>query len=85
MWERLQSLQSHCAERKGTPHYEEDRVTVAQFVRRFFNLQDFEEEEILRICGILQVRHTPGVATVHKHQNCTVRSDKHDNLTRVLI
>ena len=24
-------------------------------------------------------RHTPYVATVHKHQNCTVRSDKHDN------
>jgi len=58
MWERLQSLQSHCADRKGTPRYEEDRVTVAQFVRRFFNLQDFEEEEILRICGILQVRQT---------------------------
>jgi hypothetical protein len=55
MWERLQSLQSHCADRKGSPRYEEDRVTVAQFVRRFFNLQDFEEEEILRMCGILQV------------------------------
>ena len=58
MWERLQSLQSHCADRKATQRYEEDRVTVAQFVRRFFNLKDFEEEEILRICGILQVRHS---------------------------
>jgi hypothetical protein len=56
MWERLQSLESHCAERRKTPRYEQDRVTVAQFVRQFFRLQDFDEEEILRICGILQVR-----------------------------
>jgi hypothetical protein len=82
MWERLQSLQSHCANRKATPRYEADRVTVAQFVRRFFNLHNFEEEEILRICGILQVRHSYvilGVATVHKHQNCTALSNKQTN------
>ncbi|XP_069705567.1 SET domain-containing protein SmydA-8 [Periplaneta americana] len=54
-WERLQSLESHCAERKKTPRYEEDRVTVAQFVRRFFCLQEFSEDDILRVCGILQV------------------------------
>jgi hypothetical protein len=56
LWERLRSLESHCPERKKTSQYEEDRVTVAQFARRFFQLQDFEEEEILRMCGILQVR-----------------------------
>ncbi|XP_021915499.1 protein msta isoform X2 [Zootermopsis nevadensis] len=54
-WERLQSLESHCEERKKTRRYEDDRVTVAQFLRHFFHLQDFEQEEILRVCGILQV------------------------------
>jgi hypothetical protein len=56
MWERLLSLESHCEERKKTPRYEGDRTAIAQFVRRFFCLQDFDEEEILRICGIIQVR-----------------------------
>lgn len=55
MWERLLSLESHCEERKKTPRYEGDRTTIAQFVRRFFCMQDFDEEEILRICGIIQV------------------------------
>ncbi|KAJ9593991.1 hypothetical protein L9F63_014586, partial [Diploptera punctata] len=55
LWDKLQTLESHCEQRKKLPKYEEDRVTVAQFVRRFFNCQDFTEEEILRICGILQV------------------------------
>lgn len=65
-WERLQSLESHCEERKKTRRYEDDRVTVAQFLRHFFHLQDFEEEEILRVCGILQVRiTTTGVVSVH--------------------
>jgi len=36
-----------------------------------------------RSCGYVVFyrsdRHTPSVATVHKHQNCTVWSDKHVN------
>nr|CAD7397271.1 unnamed protein product [Timema cristinae] len=55
VWKKLQNLESHCEERRKTPRYEEDRVAVAQFVRRFFNLQDFSEEQILRVCGIVQV------------------------------
>jgi hypothetical protein len=56
MWARLLSLQSHCEERRKTPRYEAERTTIAQFVRRFFGLEEFDEGEILRICGIIQVR-----------------------------
>nr|CAD7441360.1 unnamed protein product [Timema bartmani] len=55
VWKKLQNLESHCEERRKTSRYEEDRVAVAQFVRHFFNLQDFSEEQILRVCGIVQV------------------------------
>ncbi|XP_049950520.1 SET domain-containing protein SmydA-8 [Schistocerca serialis cubense] len=54
-WQKLWALESHCAHRRGTPRYEADRVAVAQFVRRFFKMADFSEEDILRVCGILQV------------------------------
>lgn len=55
IWNKLKSFQSHCNERKGSEKYESDRVSVAQFIRRFFKLQDiFSEEEILWACGILQ-------------------------------
>ncbi|GLV35060.1 SET and MYND domain containing arthropod-specific member 1 [Carabus blaptoides fortunei] len=56
LWEKLMKLESHCKERKETEKYENDRVSVAQFIRKFFKLEEkFTEEEILRICGILQV------------------------------
>lgn len=49
-------LQSHCEERQHTEKYESDRVTVAQFIKNFFKLEDeFSEEEILKMCGIVQV------------------------------
>lgn len=54
-WEKISSLESHCQHRKGTPKYEADRVAVAQFVRRFFKVEHVDEEEILRVCGIVQV------------------------------
>lgn len=56
LWEKLTKLESHCKERKETEKYEGDRIAIAQFIRKFFKLEEkFSEEEILRVCGILQV------------------------------
>ncbi|CAH0563605.1 unnamed protein product [Brassicogethes aeneus] len=56
VWEKIDKLESHCEHRKNHPKYENDRVTIAQFILRFFKLGTvFTEEEILRIVGILTV------------------------------
>lgn len=56
LWEKLKNLQSHCAERRNTYKYEKDKRMVAQFLRRFYKLEDdFTDEEILRVCGIIEV------------------------------
>lgn len=54
VWKKLEQLESHCEERKHTANYENERIYVAQFIRRFFKI-DVNEEEILKICGILMV------------------------------
>lgn len=56
VWNKLMKLQSHCEERKGTEKYEADKTCIAQFIRKFYKLEDkFTEEEILKICGVVQV------------------------------
>ncbi|KAJ8926141.1 hypothetical protein NQ314_021523, partial [Rhamnusium bicolor] len=56
VWKKIELLQSHCEERKGTQKYEQDRVAVAQFIIRFFKLENvFTEEEIMKVCGIVLV------------------------------
>ncbi|XP_066992454.2 SET domain-containing protein SmydA-8 [Anabrus simplex] len=55
VWNKLSSLESHCQHRRGTPKYEQDRVAIAKFIRRFFKVDSFSEDEILRVCGIVQV------------------------------
>ncbi|PSN56125.1 hypothetical protein C0J52_10642, partial [Blattella germanica] len=55
VWDKLNALQSHCEERRKTPQYEQERVTVAQFIRKFFKMEEFTEEEIMHICGVIQV------------------------------
>ncbi|XP_044759590.1 SET domain-containing protein SmydA-8-like isoform X2 [Coccinella septempunctata] len=56
VWEKLEKLQSHCEERKNTPKYKNERIQVAQFIRKFFKLdQVFLEDDILRVCGIVMV------------------------------
>ncbi|XP_063227189.1 SET domain-containing protein SmydA-8-like isoform X2 [Bacillus rossius redtenbacheri] len=54
-WGKLAALESHCQQRRRTPRYEDDRVAIAQFARRFFKLDEFSEEDILRACGTIQV------------------------------
>lgn len=55
-WKKLTALESHCDLRKVTPRYDLDRRTIAAFLHRFFKVeQEYSEEEILKICGVLQV------------------------------
>lgn len=51
-------LESHCNKRQGTAQYESDKHIIAQFLNRFFKIEpdDFSENDILRICGVIQVR-----------------------------
>lgn len=58
-WRRLLEMESHCEQRCGSPRQEQERFGVAQFILRVFpKLRDDDkitEEEILKICGVLQV------------------------------
>lgn len=51
-------LESHCGKRQGTEQYESDKRIIAQFLNRFFKIEsaDFSENDVLKICGIIQVR-----------------------------
>nr|CAI5824243.1 unnamed protein product [Callosobruchus analis] len=56
-WKKIDELQSHCEERKDTQKYEQEKINIAQFVRKFFKLESvFTDEEILKVCGIVMVR-----------------------------
>lgn len=57
LWEKIINLESHCNERRGSDKYESDRMIIAQFLHRFFKIkcEDFSEDEILKICGVIQV------------------------------
>jgi hypothetical protein len=49
-------LEAHVEEYKNSPKYENDRRNVVQFLLNFFKLnEEFTQEEILKICGIIQV------------------------------
>lgn len=57
LWQKLLQLESHCAQRRGSDKYESDRMIIAQFLYRFFKIKEteFSEDDILKICGIIQV------------------------------
>ncbi|KAG8322786.1 hypothetical protein J6590_015777 [Homalodisca vitripennis] len=56
LWEKLKSLQSHVEERRETQKYKEDTRSIAQFLRRFYKLEDeFSDDEIMDIWGVIQV------------------------------
>lgn len=57
LWTKLQSLQSHCDERRGTDKWCTDKKMISDFIRKFFDLENvFSEDEVMRCCGIVQVR-----------------------------
>ncbi|KRT84042.1 SET domain-containing protein, partial [Oryctes borbonicus] len=55
VWNRIRLLESHCKERKMTPAYQQEKRQVVEFIRRFFKIDTFSEEEILKVCGIIMV------------------------------
>ncbi|KAJ0174416.1 hypothetical protein K1T71_009524 [Dendrolimus kikuchii] len=56
LWSKLQGLQSHCEDRKGTEKWNNDKKMIADFIWKFFKLDGtFNEDEIMRCCGILQI------------------------------
>ncbi|XP_050092198.1 SET domain-containing protein SmydA-8-like [Anopheles aquasalis] len=55
-WELLQQLESHEEERRGSELWRNDREGVAKLIPRFFKCENrWDEDEILRIVGIIQV------------------------------
>uniref|UniRef100_A0A1B6KW78 MYND-type domain-containing protein n=1 Tax=Graphocephala atropunctata TaxID=36148 RepID=A0A1B6KW78_9HEMI len=70
LWAKLKSLQSHTEDRKDTQKYKEDTRSIAQFLRRFYKIEDeFTDTEIMDIWGVVQVNghevpvsHPPHVA-----------------------
>nr|CAD7396237.1 unnamed protein product [Timema poppensis] len=55
-WDKIMGLEPHSEKRIRCGKYEEDRVHVATFIRQFFQLEDeFSEEDILKICGVVQI------------------------------
>ncbi|KAJ2940348.1 hypothetical protein O0L34_g22 [Tuta absoluta] len=56
LWAKIQSLQSHCEDRKGTDKWNNDKKMIVDFIWKFFKLETvFSEEEIMRCCGIVQI------------------------------
>lgn len=57
VWDKLTRLESHCAGRRGGSKYREDKTWVADHLHRFYRLDaaEYPTEEILRVCGIVQV------------------------------
>lgn len=57
VFKKLIELESHCDQRKNSEKYESDRMIVAKFLNQFFKISEdqFSQEDILKICGIIQV------------------------------
>ncbi|CAB3234455.1 unnamed protein product [Arctia plantaginis] len=56
LWAKIQGLQSHCEDRRGTAKWNLDKKMIAEIIWKFFKLEGtFSEEEIMRCIGILQI------------------------------
>ncbi|XP_068617910.1 SET domain-containing protein SmydA-8 [Battus philenor] len=56
LWDKLQTLESHCDDRRGTDKWNNDKKMIADFILKFFKLDGvFSEEEIMKCCGIIQI------------------------------
>lgn len=55
-WKQLIQLESHCKERRGSQQWYNDREGVARFIPRFFQCAGrWDEDEILKVAGIIQI------------------------------
>ncbi|XP_045451289.1 SET domain-containing protein SmydA-8 [Melitaea cinxia] len=56
LWVKLQALESHNEDRRGTEKWINDRKMIAEFIWNFFKLDGtFNEDEIMKCCGIVQI------------------------------
>lgn len=77
VWQKLMQLEAHVEEFKRSPKYETDRRNVVQFLMNFFKLGDeFSEEEILKVCGIIQVEKISQKALIEANLHCSGRLRK---------
>ena len=54
-WEQLMAMQSHHQERQKTKSTELDKCNVIDFIRGYLKYQDFLDDDVYKICGILEV------------------------------
>lgn len=55
-WQKLLRLESHCAMRRGSLQWLNDREGTAKFIGRFFKCPGrWDEDEILKVSGIVQI------------------------------
>ncbi|RZF48628.1 hypothetical protein LSTR_LSTR014943 [Laodelphax striatellus] len=56
LWKKLNELESHSDARANSMKQLADTKSIAEFLHRFYNIdKDFSIDEILRICGLLEV------------------------------
>ncbi|XP_070492429.1 SET domain-containing protein SmydA-8-like [Chironomus tepperi] len=56
LWQKLNEMESHCEIRKSIPAlWNRNQKTIVNRIRDQWNLLQFSEDEIHRICGILEV------------------------------
>ena len=54
-WNTLMSMESHWEERKKTKATDLDKSNVIDFIRGYLKYQDFDDDDLYKICGILEV------------------------------
>ncbi|CAD7088383.1 unnamed protein product [Hermetia illucens] len=54
-FQRLMQLESHDNQRKGSEQWISDREGIAKFIPRFFKMDNWTEDEIMQLTGILQI------------------------------
>ncbi|XP_055921178.1 SET domain-containing protein SmydA-8 [Eupeodes corollae] len=54
-FEKLIKLESHDDIRRGSPQWKSDLESIGKFIPRFFQTQEYTEDEIMKVAGILQI------------------------------
>lgn len=54
-WASLTQMEDHLEQRRATKVHEMNQVNVVEFMNQYLNITTFEEEEIHKICGIIDV------------------------------
>ncbi|XP_022900342.2 SET domain-containing protein SmydA-8 [Onthophagus taurus] len=55
IWVKIEQLECHSEDRKKTFSYINDKHHIVEFIKRFYKIDSFTDEEILKVCGIVMV------------------------------